>query len=92
MLSVVSFIYIGIVILLIKETGVCHEMAIPANAFKGFWDEYLGCRSINELGDTLAGAFAPVAFLWLMGAEPERKRRVGGGSLLVALLITEDGG
>jgi len=67
-LSVISLVYIGIVFLLIKETKVCPEIVKSANMFTGFWDEYLGCRSVNELGDTLAGAFAPVAFLWLMGA------------------------
>ncbi|MEN5299019.1 hypothetical protein ABE530_11805 [Brucella sp. TWI559] len=67
-LSVISLVYIGIVYLLIKETATCDKVAISANWFKGFWDQYLGCRSVNELGDTLAGAFAPVAFLWLMGA------------------------
>lgn len=67
-LSAISLVYIGIVYLLIKETETCAGTAISANWFKGFWDQYLGCRSVNELGDTLAGAFAPVAFLWLMGA------------------------
>lgn len=28
----------------------------------------LGCLSPNELGDTFAGAFAPVAFVWLVAA------------------------
>ena len=68
MLSAISLVYIGIVYLLIKETATCDKVSISANWFKGFWDQYLGCRSVNELGDTLAGAFAPVAFLWLMGA------------------------
>gem|GEM_PF-5609184 len=67
-LSAISLAYIGIVYVLIKETEPCKSVAISANWFKGFWDQYLGCRSVNELGDTLAGAFAPVAFLWLMGA------------------------
>jgi hypothetical protein len=67
-LSVISIAYIVIVYFLIKETATCSEVLISANWFKGFWDEYLGCRSVNELGDALAGAFAPVAFLWLMGA------------------------
>lgn len=67
-LSTMSFAYIGIVYFLIRETQTCNNVAISANWFKGFWDQYLGCRSVNELGDTLAGAFAPVAFLWLMGA------------------------
>jgi hypothetical protein len=67
-LSGISLAYIGIVYLLIIETAACDQVAISANWFKGFWDQYLGCRSVNELGDTLAGVFAPVAFLWLMGA------------------------
>lgn len=67
-LSAISLVYIGIVYLLIKETETCAGTAVSANWFKGFWDQYLGCRSVNELGDTLSGAFAPVAFLWLMGA------------------------
>ncbi|KAB2788547.1 hypothetical protein F9K97_05555 [Brucella anthropi] len=67
-LSAISLAYIGIVYLLIIKTETCDGVGISANWFKGFWDQYLGCRSVNELGDTLAGAFAPVAFLWLMGA------------------------
>jgi|GEM_PF-5460660 len=67
-LSLLSIAYIGIVFFLIKETKACEDVPISAHWFKGFWDQYLGCRSVNELGDTLAGAFAPVAFLWLMGA------------------------
>ncbi|WP_435656167.1 hypothetical protein [Brucella pituitosa] len=67
-LCAISLIYIGIVYLLIKETATCEQVAVSANSFRRFWDQYLGCRSVNELGDTLAGAFAPVAFLWLMGA------------------------
>lgn len=33
-----------------------------------WWDRLFGCRSINELGDFFAGAFAPLAFLWLVVA------------------------
>lgn len=32
------------------------------------WQKYLACRPANELGDFLSGAFAPVAFLWLVAA------------------------
>ncbi|RVH36392.1 hypothetical protein CN172_30920 [Sinorhizobium meliloti] len=32
------------------------------------WQKYLSCRPANELGDFLSGAFAPVAFLWLVAA------------------------
>ena len=31
-----------------------------------FHKHYLSCRPANELGDFLAGAFAPIAFLWLV--------------------------
>jgi hypothetical protein len=40
-----------------------------ADAASGWWGaQFLSCRSANELGDFLAGAFAPVAFLWLVMA------------------------
>lgn len=35
---------------------------------EGFVDRYLSCRTPNELGDFLAGVFAPIAFIWLAGA------------------------
>ncbi len=31
-------------------------------------ERYISCRPINEVGDFLAGAFAPLAFVWLMVA------------------------
>jgi hypothetical protein len=68
-LIVVSLAYIGVYYLLMKETKECDpsEVFIRDHWFHGFWDQYLACRSINELGDALAGAFAPVAFMWLAG-------------------------
>lgn len=69
-LIAVSFAYIGIYYLLMRETQVCkpaEDVLIRDQWFHGFWDQYLACRSINELGDALAGAFAPVAFIWLAG-------------------------
>lgn len=61
--------YIGIYYFLVLETKVCAaETPISPHWFKGFFDAYLGCVGVNELGDALAGAFAPVAFLWLAGA------------------------
>ncbi|MCA2374539.1 hypothetical protein ATU3B_23200 [Agrobacterium genomosp. 3 str. CIP 111-78] len=68
-LLTLSVVYIGVYYLLIKETEVCdpEKFFIRAHWFHGFWDQYLACRSINELGDALAGAFAPVAFIWLAG-------------------------
>lgn len=38
------------------------------NWLQQFWMSFLSCRTVNELGDALAGSFAPVAFLWLAGA------------------------
>lgn len=51
------------------QTKACNpdEVLISPNWFHGFWDKFLACRQINELGDTLGGAFAPIAFLWLAG-------------------------
>tara|TARA_R110002124_G_scaffold10096_9_gene50939 strand:+ start:6410 stop:7237 length:828 start_codon:yes stop_codon:yes gene_type:complete len=42
---------------------------MPADCPSGLWLlNRLGCLSPNELGDTFAGAFAPVAFVWLVAA------------------------
>lgn len=67
-LSGITIGYFAIYYLLIAETQACAGVPIQSHWFHGFWDRYLGCRSVNELGDALAGAFAPVAFLWLAGA------------------------
>lgn len=67
-LSGITIGYFAIYYLLIAETQACAGVPIQSHWFYGFWDRYLGCRSVNELGDALAGAFAPVAFLWLAGA------------------------
>ncbi|MCJ7996057.1 hypothetical protein J5N58_16690 [Rhizobium cremeum] len=67
-LSGITIAYFVVYYLLIVETKVCEDVAIQNHWFHGFWDRYLGCRSVNELGDALAGAFAPIAFLWLAGA------------------------
>ena len=50
---------------------VGHTKACPntvEDGSPGIWHRYLECRQVNELGDTLGGAFAPIAFLWLAGA------------------------
>lgn len=49
--------------ILLPATHQCDVAATSA-----FWQKYLACRSANELGDFLSGAFAPVAFLWLVAA------------------------
>jgi hypothetical protein len=48
-------------VFLIPATSLC-----PGE--ERFLQQVLACRSFNELGDFLAGAFAPVAFLWLVAA------------------------
>ncbi len=78
-LLAITIVYFGAYYLLVLETEICVSNTIPTAAssawlieswhrFVGFWDSYLSCRQVNELGDALAGAFAPVAFLWLAGA------------------------
>lgn len=67
----ITVAYFAIYYLLIVETEACKAadgFTIQDHWFHGFWDRYLACRQVNELGDALAGAFAPVAFLWLAGA------------------------
>jgi len=34
----------------------------------GYIDKFFGCITLNEVGDFLAGAFSPLAFLWLVVA------------------------
>jgi hypothetical protein len=33
-----------------------------------FWQAHVSCLAANEIGDFLGGAFAPLAFLWLIAA------------------------
>ncbi len=68
-LIAMSIVFIGAYYLLMLETEKCDAASVQISShwFHGFWDQYLACRSINELGDALAGAFAPVAFIWLAG-------------------------
>ncbi|TAU91318.1 hypothetical protein ELI41_23645 [Rhizobium leguminosarum] len=48
---------------LLPATASC-----PDHFDASLWQKYLACRPANELGDFLSGAFAPVAFLWLVAA------------------------
>lgn len=58
--------YFLVYILLLLQTNPCPGKS--GHWLLDFFPLYLSCHSINELGDALAGAFAPVAFLWLAGA------------------------
>jgi hypothetical protein len=59
-----TFIYIWLILAMINNISSCSEYV----AIEDYFSRYLSCISINELGDFLAGAFAPLAFIWLAGA------------------------
>lgn len=65
-LLIATFIYIALYFALLSVTSQCGQRSAYwiLNPFYRF----LACRDINELGGALAGAFAPIAFLWLAGA------------------------
>ncbi|WP_209857106.1 hypothetical protein [Rhizobium herbae] len=67
-LVALTLAYCFLYYLLIVETKQCQGVVVSTSAFAGFFDRYLACQDINQLGGALAGAFAPVAFLWLAGA------------------------
>ena len=67
-----SIVYFGVLIFLLTRISACPP-AYNATDFEitlapDWFYQKLHCRSFNELGDFLAGAFAPVAFLWLVAA------------------------
>lgn len=67
-LGIGTFFYVLIFFILVGFTESCPgEAWVWSNPLSPL-RAYLSCRSINELGDALAGAFAPVAFVWLAGA------------------------
>lgn len=63
--AALSILYVAAYCWLFRNTEICDAMQYPVNLLP---DRYLACRSISELGDALAGLFAPLAFLWLVGA------------------------
>jgi hypothetical protein len=48
------------IVLIVAAAKPCDTSALSWSA------KHLSCLSINEIGDFLAGAFAPLAFLWLV--------------------------
>lgn len=62
-----TVVYLGSLLWLIGQTRHC-DLTNGATADGAVFNKLLACRSINELGDFLAGAFAPLAFVWLAGA------------------------
>lgn len=67
-LGALTVIYVVSLALIISRIAPCDDFLPEENWLLRQIDRYLQCRDINELGDALAGAFAPLAFLWLAGA------------------------
>lgn len=67
-LGLLTLAYLVGLFLLISRIAPCEDLRISSYWFLRPVDRYVQCRDINELGDALAGAFAPLAFLWLAGA------------------------
>lgn len=65
-MQVASILWVVLLTLFVFTTTKCAWMwDIP---FYRIDLQYFSCRTTNELGDFLAGGFAPLAFLWLAGA------------------------
>lgn len=67
-LLVLTAVYLGVLIWLSVNTDTCPYRMIKGWTLSTLLDDFIGCRTLNELGDYLAGAFAPLAFVWLVGA------------------------
>lgn len=60
---VLTVVFLGVFSWLLAST------VMPTGCRSGMWLlDRLNCLAPNELGDTFAGAFAPVAFVWLVAA------------------------
>lgn len=60
-------LYLLVLFFMVLETNACTPPPVYSSGYpwwKPLWRQ-LPCLSANELGDFLAGAFAPLAFLWL---------------------------
>jgi hypothetical protein len=68
LLAITAAYFGGFIFLLAKTQPCALTEPMRSNWFQQFWMSFLSCRTANELGDALAGSFAPVAFLWLAGA------------------------
>ena len=56
-------------VLLVVFGWLLSSAPMPSECPSGLWPlDRLACLAPNELGDTFAGAFAPVAFVWLVAA------------------------
>lgn len=69
-LLVLTAIYLAFGVWLVISSKPCD----PSKT--GYFDQFVACRDVNELGDALAGLFAPLAFLWLAGAVQMQSREL----------------
>lgn len=62
--AISSLVWMGVLFFLISASQVCPTQggSEPKTAI----GMYFACKSINEIGDFLAGSFAPLAFIWLV--------------------------
>lgn len=59
----ISFGWVMLVIVMLFVTMTCSDASAP---FWNLYGRHLQCMPANEIGDFLAGAFAPLAFFWLV--------------------------
>lgn len=75
---VASAVWIAASLVLLKNTNTCSETATAVAITE--IDTWLTCRNANEIGDFLAGVFAPLAFIllaatvWMQSSELQAQR------------------
>lgn len=69
-LGVLTVVWLAVVLTMVAKRQQCGGADVPIlfEGLIGFHQNYLSCRSLNDLGDFLAGAFASLALAWLAGA------------------------
>lgn len=70
LMAVFSLVWIILAYLIIWSSPSCDLSTTAQNIidYRAVLGSSLLCRPINEIGDFLAGAFSPLAFLWLFAA------------------------
>lgn len=66
--ALASGFWIFLLAIMVFQTDPCVDAAHLDDFIENSFNRFLSCRTANELGDFLAGAFAPLAFLWLVGS------------------------
>ena len=62
----VTAVWFALLIWFVLATAPCDGKPAELWPIRNGAENYFSCRSSNELGDFFAGAFAPLAFLWLV--------------------------